>query len=296
MTRRSRRSRTMSRFRRSVGTAGVLALAVLALAPSAHAEVILHEKFAGSSRRLRAVWDRCTPNSSSEALLQLRVGKGDLDSAFFLLLRIRTTETITNPANGDFLVIEGNNLLHDTKATSVGGSLFRFTSIEAGQPFVLRDMTGGILLRDRGHPHHGPVRHARGRHPGRCDLGGARCERGRTPSRVLHGRRRLLRPGSGPHRLKAPARPGPCGSPTASLTTETGHGEHEPRRGSRCRPGHNRVAPPRCGGSEDLSATVHSPPAPDETGVYGGACDRPGEPAIPEALRPAHPSLSPRTA
>ena len=141
----------MSRFRRSVGTAGVLALAVLALAPSAHAEVILHEKFAGS---FSDDFELCGIPVHNEfefrGVTHLRVGKGDLDSAFFLLLRIRTTETITNPANGDFLVIEGNNLLHDTKATSVGGSVFRFTSIEAGQPFVLRDMTGGVLLRDRG--------------------------------------------------------------------------------------------------------------------------------------------------
>ena len=60
----------MSRFRRSVGTAGVLALAVLALAPSAHAEVILHEKFAGSSSDdFELCGIGCTPNSSSEALL-----------------------------------------------------------------------------------------------------------------------------------------------------------------------------------------------------------------------------------
>jgi hypothetical protein len=141
----------MPRFRRSVGTAGVLALAVLALAPSAHAEVILHEKFADS---FSDDFELCGIPVHTEfefsGVTHLRVGKGDLDSAFFLLLRIRTTETITNPANGEFLVIEGDSLQHDTKATPVGGSVFRFTSVEAGQPFVLRDMTGAVLLRDRG--------------------------------------------------------------------------------------------------------------------------------------------------
>ena len=199
----------MPRFRRSVGTAGVLALAVLALTPSAHAEVILHEKFADS---FSDDFELCGIPVHTEfefsGVTHLRVGKGDQDSAFFLLLRIRTTETITNPANGQFLVIEGNSLQHDTKATPVAGSVFRFTSVEAGQPFVLRDMTGAVLLRDRGVIRtDDPVRHARGRHPGRCDLGGARCESGRTPSRVLHGRGWLLRPCSGPHRLNAPARP-----------------------------------------------------------------------------------------
>jgi hypothetical protein len=145
------RSRPMPSFRRWVATAGVLALAVLAWALPAHAEVILHEKFADS---FSDDFELCGIPVHSEfefsGVTHLRVGKGDLDSAFFLLLRIRTTETITNPANGEFLVIEGNNLLHDTKATPVGGSVFRFTSVEAGQPFVLRDMTGTVVLRDRG--------------------------------------------------------------------------------------------------------------------------------------------------
>jgi hypothetical protein len=129
----------------------VLALAVLALAPSAHAEVILHEKFADS---FSDDFELCGIPVHTEfefsGVTHLRVGTGDQDSAFFLLLRIRTTETITNPANGEFLVIEGDSLQHNTKATPVGGSVFRFTSIEAGQPFVLRDMTGAVLLRDRG--------------------------------------------------------------------------------------------------------------------------------------------------
>ena len=141
----------MPSFRRWVGTAGVLALAVLALAPSAHAEVILHEKFADSfSDDFELCGIPVHSDFEFSGVTHLRVGKGDLDSAFFLLLRIRTTETITNPVNGQFFVIEGDSMQHDTKATPLGGSVFRFTSVEAGQPFVLRDMTGAVLLRDRG--------------------------------------------------------------------------------------------------------------------------------------------------
>jgi len=142
----------MPRLRRWVGTAGVLTLAAaLALALPAHAEVILHEQFADSfSDDFELCGIPVHTDFEFSGVTHLRVGEGDLDSAFFLLLRIRTTETITNPANGRFLVIEGNTLLHDTKATPVGGSLFRFTSIEAGQPFVLKDMMGAVLLRDRG--------------------------------------------------------------------------------------------------------------------------------------------------
>ena len=145
------RPRPMHSFRRWVGTAGVLAVALLAWALPAHAEVILHEHFADS---FSDDPELCGIPVHSEfefsGVTHLRVGKGDLDSAFFLLLRIQTTETITNPANGKFLVIEGNALQHDVKATPVGGSVFEFTAVEAGQPFVLRDMAGAVLLRDRG--------------------------------------------------------------------------------------------------------------------------------------------------
>jgi hypothetical protein len=151
MTDRSHRSRPMPSLQRWVGKAAMLALAVLALAPPAHAQVILHEKFADSfSNDSELCGIPVHTDFEFSGVTHLRVGTGDLDSAFFLLLRIQTTETITNPANGKFLVIEGNNLLHDTKATPTGGSVFQFTSVEAGQPFVLRDMTGAVVLRNRG--------------------------------------------------------------------------------------------------------------------------------------------------
>jgi hypothetical protein len=147
----TKKSRPMPSLRRCVATAGVLTLVLLALALPAHAEVILHERFADSfSDDVELCGIPVHTDFEFHGVTHLRVGKGDLDSAFFLLLRIQTTETITNPANGKFLVIEGNTQQHDTKATPVEGSVFRFTSIEAGQPFVLRDMTGAVLLRDRG--------------------------------------------------------------------------------------------------------------------------------------------------
>ena len=64
----------------------------------------------------------------------LRVGKGDLTTAFFGIDNHRVTETLTNEANGNFVVLEYNGVIHDVKATHVSGSIFMFTTIHAGQP------------------------------------------------------------------------------------------------------------------------------------------------------------------
>ena len=80
----------------------------------------------------------------------LRVGKGDLASAFFEINNYQAMSTLTNEANGNFVRIEHNGVVHDTKATHVSGSIYMFTTIVAGQPIRIRDMTGRIVSRDRG--------------------------------------------------------------------------------------------------------------------------------------------------
>jgi hypothetical protein len=80
----------------------------------------------------------------------IRVGKGDLTTAFFGLDNYEYSETWTNTANGRSFTIWGNAVIHDTKATHISGSIFRFTTIESGRPFNLVDASGRTLLRDRG--------------------------------------------------------------------------------------------------------------------------------------------------
>jgi hypothetical protein len=79
-----------------------------------------------------------------------RTGKGDLDQAFFGMDRYRSTDTFTNLATGAFFTVDGKGVFKDVKATRVDGNVFRFTILEAGAVAVLRDMSGNILLRDRG--------------------------------------------------------------------------------------------------------------------------------------------------
>ena len=62
----------------------------------------------------------------------------------------QATDTLTNEANGNFVQVEHNAVYHDIKGTLVEGSIFKATTINAGQPIRIRDMTGRIVARDRG--------------------------------------------------------------------------------------------------------------------------------------------------
>lgn len=81
---------------------------------------------------------------------RIREGKHRNATAFFLLDNFSYTAVHTNPENGEWFLVRGNGVFNETKARRVEGSIFEFTSIEAGQPFVLEDSSGEIVLRDRG--------------------------------------------------------------------------------------------------------------------------------------------------
>jgi hypothetical protein len=87
---------------------------------------------------------------------RIRTGKGKLASAFFGLFNIDYSETWT-AANGRFVTVTGSNIFNEVKAVPLGGNLFRFTAVEAGQPFRLYDSQGVLLLRDRGVIRHSAV-------------------------------------------------------------------------------------------------------------------------------------------
>ena len=85
----------------------------------------------------------------AEGVAHIRVGKGDFETAFFAHDNYSFTETHTNP-DGDFLVITGNALFQETRATHVAGTIFTFTAVVTGQPFTVYDSSGTLLVRDRG--------------------------------------------------------------------------------------------------------------------------------------------------
>jgi len=144
-------SRPVAGFRRCVATAATLALVVLAWALPAEAQVIDRERFEFSfSEDTELCGIAVHQETEVSGREHIRVGKGKTASAFFAHVNYSYTDVFTNPANGRFLVIEGHAVFQETKATRVEGTIFRFTSVEAGQPAVLRDMSGRVVLRDRG--------------------------------------------------------------------------------------------------------------------------------------------------
>jgi hypothetical protein len=89
---------------------------------------------------------------TASGLINLRTGKGDKATAFFEHDVIAYRETWT-AANGRFVTVTGKSSFNDVKAVPLGDNLFRFTLVEAGQPFRLFDSHGNLLIRDRGGVH-----------------------------------------------------------------------------------------------------------------------------------------------
>ena len=57
---------------------------------------------------------------------------------------------VTNRDNGEWMVLRGNAMFHELSATHIEGDIWEFKAREAGQPFIAEDMTGTVILRDRG--------------------------------------------------------------------------------------------------------------------------------------------------
>lgn len=131
-----------------------LASAVLALsfvAGPVGATVVVHDNY---SDDYAFSIDDCgfwiDVSGHDEGRFQIRAGKGDLATAFFAHDNYSFVETWTRRDTGEFFTLSGNGLFHETKATHVEGTIFEFTSINSGQPFVVRDSDGNLVMRDRG--------------------------------------------------------------------------------------------------------------------------------------------------
>jgi hypothetical protein len=80
----------------------------------------------------------------------IRTGTGEYAGAFFDHNVYEVREVHTNRLTGEYLVITANGNFKETKATHVSGSIFEFSSVQSGQPFVVTDSSGQVLVRDRG--------------------------------------------------------------------------------------------------------------------------------------------------
>lgn len=57
---------------------------------------------------------------------------------------------LTNPATGAWFLVRGRGLFKELSARHVEGDIWEFTAHEVGQPFVVEDSDGNVILRDRG--------------------------------------------------------------------------------------------------------------------------------------------------
>jgi len=130
---------------------GVALLMASAAAP-VQAEVIAHDTFAGSETDVAE--NLCgidlVRDTTFSGSFRTRVDKASDGQAFFQHTNFEFTDTWTNPLNGKSMTFEGHSLNNEIKATQVAGDVYEFTSIEAGQPFTVRDAAGRVVLRDRG--------------------------------------------------------------------------------------------------------------------------------------------------
>ena len=83
----------------------------------------------------------------------LREGKNKDQGAFPVLNRFAYSETWTNPETGEWFVIRGASTFNEVKTTRVEGSIFEFRAVQAGQPFVVVDSAGNVVVRNRGSVH-----------------------------------------------------------------------------------------------------------------------------------------------
>jgi poly(3-hydroxybutyrate) depolymerase len=71
-------------------------------------------------------------------------------TVFFDHERFSFREVWTNPDTGAWFVIRGESLWADLTATQVDENVYEYSSIRAGQSFVVEDSTGRVVDRDRG--------------------------------------------------------------------------------------------------------------------------------------------------
>ena len=86
----------------------------------------------------------------SSGHFRLREGKGALAGTFFLKDAFSYREVHTNLETGLSFVQRGHGVFNEVRATPLGGTIFEFEAIEAGQPFVIEDSAGNVVVRDRG--------------------------------------------------------------------------------------------------------------------------------------------------
>ena len=125
-----------------------LALVALALAGPTQAAPLEREHYSGTDS---FDFDDCGFVIHDEVVFagvfMLKAPRAD-GAPPYLFDNYNTVETLT--ANGRTLTITHQGLYKDLHITHVTGTIYQFVAMESGQPFVIRDESGNVLMRDRG--------------------------------------------------------------------------------------------------------------------------------------------------
>ena len=126
------------------------AIAVLAIGvPVAAATVFEHGHYQGEQTFSYAdcgvTWDVTEQFWGSYRLRMDTTGQ-----AFLARDTLKTSAVFTNRATGKSFLVERHGVFNEIRATHVEDTVYEFEAIEVGQPFVIRDLAGNVVLRDRG--------------------------------------------------------------------------------------------------------------------------------------------------
>jgi hypothetical protein len=128
-----------------------IAAAALVAASPGTATVVDRGTFAGSETAAADVSGIPVVRTSTfSGRYRIRLDKASGGEAFLERLELRYRDVYANPLSGASITIHGHSLYNELTATRVSGNVYEFVAIEAGQPFVVRDASGNVVLRDGG--------------------------------------------------------------------------------------------------------------------------------------------------
>lgn len=138
---------------RTWGITTLVAIAVFVLAGTIPAGATIFEK-GRFTEEISFSYDDCgfpvDVEGTATGQFRIRQGTGKTASFFFFRSTFSFREVHTNTDTGEWFVVRGHAVINEVKARRVEGSIFKVVTIQAGQPFVVENSAGEVVLRDRG--------------------------------------------------------------------------------------------------------------------------------------------------
>ena len=131
-----------------IGLALITAVMTIAVATGAGARPLEHEHYSGTDSHTEQQCGRTfLVEDSFSGLFTLRM-KGNEPIPYLTdNYRFRSVWTTSG---GQGLVIQGRAIFKDLRITHVRGTIYRFVTLEAGRPFMIRSLDGELIVHDRG--------------------------------------------------------------------------------------------------------------------------------------------------